>query len=72
VLNAQAQQLLGSAPVGIVAGLEYTDNVYRIRFKPGGAEDPALRNALQARAPGLGLVLHFDADGSARLTPLGS
>jgi len=72
VLNAQALQLFASAPVGIVAGVEYADGVYRIRFKPGGADDPALRNALQARAPGLGLVVHFDADGSARLTPQGS
>jgi general secretion pathway protein L len=72
VLNAQALQLMASAPVGIVAGIEYADNVYRIRFKPGSAEDPKLRNALQARAPGLGLALRFDADGSARLAPMGS
>jgi general secretion pathway protein L len=72
VLNAQALQLLASAPVGIVAGIEYADNVYRIRFKPGSGDDPALRNALQARAPGLGLNLRFETDGAARLTPLGS
>jgi general secretion pathway protein L len=72
VLNAQALQLLASAPVGIVAGVEYTDNGYRIRFKPGSADDPSLRNALQARAPGLGLALRFDADGSAHLAPSGS
>jgi len=72
VLNAQALQLLSAAPVGMVAGLEYSDSVYRIRFKPGAADDPALRNGLQARAPAMGLALHFDADGSARLTPAGS
>jgi len=72
VLNAQALQLLGSAPVGIVAGLEYSDSIYRIRFKPGAGDDPALRNGLQARAPAMGLALHFDADGSARLTPMGN
>jgi hypothetical protein len=72
VLNAQALQLLAAAPVGIVAGVEYADHVYRIRFKSGSADDPNLRNALQARAPGLGLAVHFDADGSARLAPAGS
>ncbi len=72
VLNAQALQLLAAAPVGIVAGVEYADHVYRIRFKSGSADDPNLRNALQARAPGLGLGVHFDADGSARLAPSGS
>lgn len=72
VLNAQALQLLGTAPVGIVAGIEYADSAYRIRFKPGAADDPALRNILQARAPSMGLALQFDADGSARLTPVGN
>lgn len=72
VLNAQALQLLGSAPVGIVAGIDYTDNIYRIRFKPGSADDPALRNSLQSRAPALGVVLQFEADGAARLSPAGS
>ncbi len=71
VLNAQALQLLAGAPVGIVSGIDYADNVYRIRFKPGAADDPALRNTLQARAPAQGLSLQFDADGSARLVPLG-
>jgi general secretion pathway protein L len=71
VLNAQALQLLATAPAGIVAAIEYTDSLYRIRFKPGAAADPALRNTLQARGPVMGLTVHFDADGSARLTPLG-
>ncbi len=72
VLNAQALQLLGAAPVGIVAGIDYAENVYRIRFKPGTADDPALRNVLQSRAPSMGLNLRFDADGTARLSPMGN
>ena len=71
VLDNQALQLFATAPVGMVAGIEYSDGVYRVRFKPGGGDDPALRNALQARAPAMGLTVNFDADGSARLTPLG-
>lgn len=71
VLDTQALQLMAAAPVGLVAAIEYGDGVYRIRFKPGSADDPALRNSLQARAPAMGLVLNFDADGSARLMPLG-
>ncbi len=72
VLNAQALQWLATAPVGIVSGIDYADSVYRVRFKPGGLDDPAMRNLLQARAPAQGLAVQFDADGSARLTPPGS
>jgi len=71
VLNAQALQLFASAPVGIVAEIEYADRGYRIRFKPGSIDKAELRNALQARAISQGLALRFDTDGSARLAPQG-
>jgi len=69
VLNAQALQLLAAAPAGIVAGIDYADNTYRLHFKPGTIDDPALRNTLQSRAIAQNLNLRFDADGSARLAP---
>jgi len=69
VLNAQAVQLFSAAPVGIVAAIEYSDRSYRLRFKPGSASKPELRNALQARAISQGLVLRFEDDGAARLAP---
>ena len=71
VLNSQALQVFASAPVGIVAAIEYTDRNYVVRFKPGSVDRPELRNSLQARAMARGLTLRFDADGAAHLAPLG-
>jgi len=70
VLNAQAAQLFAAAPVGIVAAIEYSDRSYRIRFKPGAATKPELRNSLQARAMAQGITLRFEADDTARLAPV--
>jgi general secretion pathway protein L len=71
VLNAQAAKILAGAPLGVVAGIDYRDRVLIVRFKPGAAENPALRNALRAQAVQLGLGLRFESDNSARLTPAG-
>jgi general secretion pathway protein L len=71
VLNAQLAQLLSSAPLGSVAGLEFREGALKIKFKPGTADNPGLQNALRAQAIQQGLNLRFEADGSARLTPSG-
>ena len=71
VLNAQAAQLLAGAPVGSVAGVEYADGALRVKFKQGAAGDAGLQNALRAQAVQMGLNVRFDADGSARLAPVG-
>jgi hypothetical protein len=42
----------------------------RIRFRPGAA-DAGVQNQLRAQAAPLGLSLRFDADGSARIEPVG-
>jgi len=46
-LNAQLAQLLASAPVGIVAGIEYRDATLQLKFK--APPDAQLQNQL-ARA----------------------
>jgi len=69
VLNAQAAQLLSSAPVGSLAGVEYRDAALTLKFKPGAASDAGFQNTLRAQAVQQGLELHFDADNSARLVP---
>jgi len=71
VLNAQLAQLLSSAPLGSVAGLEFREGSLKVKFKPGTADNPGLQNALRAQAIQQGLNLRFEADGSARLTPSG-
>jgi general secretion pathway protein L len=71
VLNAQLAQLLSSAPLGSVAGLEFRDGSLKVKFKPGTADNPGLQNALRAQAIQQGLNLRFEPDGSARLTPSG-
>jgi general secretion pathway protein L len=71
VLNAQLGQLLSSAPVGTVAGVEYREGTLRVKFKPGTADNPGLQNALRAQAIQQGLTLRFDADGSARVSTSG-
>ena len=71
VLTAQAAQLLASAPIGSIAGVEYADGALRVKFKQGAAGDAGLQNALRAQAVQMGLNLRFDADGSARLAPVG-
>jgi len=71
VLNAQLAQLLSSAPLGSVAGLEFREGALKVKFKPGTADNPGLQNALRAQAIQQGLNLRFDPDGSARLTPSG-
>jgi len=71
VLNAQLAQLLSTAPLGSVAGLEFRDGALKVKFKPGTADNPGLQNALRAQAIQQGLNLRFEADGSARLTPSG-
>jgi general secretion pathway protein L len=68
-LDAQAQRLLAQAPATLVASIEYADHSYRIRFRPGAVDDAALRDALHAQARRLGVLLVFDADGSALLSP---
>jgi general secretion pathway protein L len=68
-LDAQAQLLLAEAPATLVASIEYADRAYRIRFRPGAAEDASLRNSLHAQARRIGVSLAFDADGSALLSP---
>jgi hypothetical protein len=71
VLNAQLAQLLSTAPLGSVAGLEFREGALKVKFKPGTADNPGLQNALRAQAIQQGLNLRFEADGSARLTPSG-
>jgi general secretion pathway protein L len=71
VLNAQAAQLLANAPIGPIAGVEYADGALRVKFKQGAAGDAGLQNALRAQAVQMGLNVRFDADGSARLAPVG-
>jgi hypothetical protein len=72
VLNAQAAQLLSSAPIGSVAGVEYADGALRVKFKPGVGGDAGLQNQLRAQAVQMGLNLRFEQDGSARIAPVGS
>jgi general secretion pathway protein L len=72
VLNAQAGRLFAVAPVGAVTGVEYRDGVLKLLLKPGVVDNPALQNNLRAQAVQQGLSLRFDADGSARVSPLGS
>jgi general secretion pathway protein L len=69
-LNARTSQLLAPAPLGIVTGLEYRDGALRVKFKPGAA-DAAVQNLLRGQAGALGLAIRFDADGSARIEPMG-
>ncbi|HYS14500.1 MAG TPA: type II secretion system protein GspL, partial [Burkholderiaceae bacterium] len=71
VLNAQLAQLLSTAPLGSVAGLEFREGTLKVKFKPGTADNPGLQNALRAQAIQQGLNLRFEADGSARLAPSG-
>jgi general secretion pathway protein L len=71
VLNAQLAQLLSSAPLGSVAGVEFREGTLKVKFKPGTADNPGLQNALRAQAIQQGLNLRFEADGSARLSPSG-
>ena len=68
-LNAQLAQLLASAPVGIVAGIEYRDGALQLKFK--AAPDAQLQNRLRAQAVQQGLQLRFEADGAARITAAG-
>jgi general secretion pathway protein L len=69
VLNAQAAQLLGAAPLGVLAGLEYRDAALTLKFKAPMSNNASLKNALQAQALQQGLSLRFDSDNTARLTP---
>jgi general secretion pathway protein L len=69
VLNAQAAQLLASAPVGSLAGIEYRDTALTLKFKPAVANDAGLKNALRAQAQQMGLTMRFDSDNAARLAP---
>ncbi len=71
VLNAQLAQLLSTAPLGSVAGIEYREGALKVKFKPGFVDNPALQNALRAQAIQQGLTLRFEGDGAARLTPSG-
>ena len=68
-LNAQLAQLLASAPVGIVAGIEYRDAVLQLKFK--SPPDAQLQNQLRAQAVQQGLQLRFEADGAARISAAG-
>jgi general secretion pathway protein L len=68
-LNAQLAQLLASAPVGIVAGIEYRDATLQLKFK--APPDAQLQNQLRALAVQQGLQLRFDADGAARVSAAG-
>ena len=70
VLNAQAGQLLSSAPVGALAGVEYRDAALTLKFKPGTASTAGFQNALRAQAVQQGLDLRFNADGSAHIVPI--
>jgi general secretion pathway protein L len=69
VLNAQVGQLLSSAPVGAVSGIEYRDSVLTLKFKAGAAASTGFRSALQAQAVQQGLKVQFNPDGSARIVP---
>lgn len=69
VLNAQAAQLLASAPVGALAGLDYRDAALTLKFKPGTASSAGFQNGLRAQAAQQGLDIRFNADGSARVAP---
>jgi general secretion pathway protein L len=68
-LNALAGQLLATAPIGIVAAVEYRDAALQLKFK--SPPDPALQNQLRAQAVQQGLQVRFEADGTARLTAAG-
>jgi general secretion pathway protein L len=70
VLNAQAGQLLASAPVGALAAIDYRDAALTLKFKPGSANPAGFQNALRAQAVQQGLDLRFNADGSARIVPV--
>jgi general secretion pathway protein L len=71
VLNARTALLLSIAPVGSVAGMEYRDNVLKVKFKPGTGDNPALQNTLRSAAVQQGLTVRFEGDGSARITAAG-
>lgn len=68
-LNSQVSQLLASAPVGIVASVEYRDATLQLKFK--SPPDAQLQNRLRAQAIQQGLQLRFEADGAARITAAG-
>lgn len=68
-LNAQAAQLLTAAPVGVVSAIDYANGSLAVHFLPGAMDNPAARNALQARAISQNLTLSFDADGTAHVAP---
>jgi general secretion pathway protein L len=68
-LNAQVAQLLASAPVGIVASVEYRDGTLQLKFK--APPEAALQNQLRAQAVQQGLQLRFEADGSLRVSATG-
>lgn len=68
-LNAQIAQLLASAPVGIVASIEYRDGTLQLKFK--SPPDAQLQNQLRAQAVQQGLQLRFEADGAARISAAG-
>jgi hypothetical protein len=64
-----AAQLLASAPVGLLAGIEYRDAALQLKFK--SPPDSGMQNRLRAQAVQQGLQLRFEADGSARLSAEG-
>jgi general secretion pathway protein L len=69
VLNAQLAQLLASAPVGVLAGVEYRNSALTLKFRPGAMGSAAHQGALQARASQQGLDVRFDGNGSAHIEP---
>jgi len=68
-LNAQVAQLMASAPVGIIAGIEYRDAMLQLKFK--SPPDAQLQNQLRTQAVQQGLQLRFEADGAARVSAAG-
>lgn len=68
-LNAQVAQLMASAPVGIVASVEYKDAILQVKFK--APPDAQLQNLLRAQAVQQGLQVRFEADGAARISAAG-
>ncbi len=71
VLNAQAVQVFADAPTGIVTLVEYQGGTYNVHCKPEALENPALRNALQARALAQRVELRFAPDGVVQIAPFG-
>ena len=72
VLNARTRRPAFRGAARQRRRIDYRDGALKVKFKGGMADNPAFQNTLRAAAVQQGLVVRFEADGSARVTAAGS